>query len=122
MRHLTCHNQCSICELRSYRVHDPTHFFFKFDRPVHIPIRSYRPVLPLLYRHPVGKVPASALATINPRDPTAYLKHVMHRDTLCDVHGDQIRGVWLRCAHCAGGFDICLDAERIADHDATHGE
>ncbi|WVO22726.1 uncharacterized protein IAS62_004060 [Cryptococcus decagattii] len=113
-------NLCSICELRSYRVHDPTHFFFKFDRPVHIPIRSYRPVLPLLYRHPVGKVPASALATINPRDPTAYLKHVMHRDTLCDVHGDQIRGVWLRCAHCASGFDICLEAERIADHDATH--
>ncbi|OWZ68671.1 hypothetical protein AYX14_00879 [Cryptococcus neoformans] len=113
-------NLCSICELRSYRVHDPTHFFFKFDRPVHIPIRSYRPVLPPLYRHPVGKVPASALATINPRDPTAYLKHVMHRDTLCDVHGDQIRGVWLRCAHCAAGFDICLEAERIADHDATH--
>ncbi|ODN91441.1 hypothetical protein L198_05957 [Cryptococcus wingfieldii CBS 7118] len=113
-------NLCSICELRSYKVHDPTHVFLKFDRPVNIPLRSRRAILPPLYRHPVGKVPSAALATINPRDPTAYLKHVMHRETLCDVHGDQIRGVWLRCAHCAAGFDICREAERVADHDSTH--
>lgn len=114
------YNLCSICELRSYRVHDPRHVFFKFDRPVHIPLRSPNPLLPLLYKSRAGQVPASAPR--NPRDPTGYLKHVLHKDTLCDIHSDQIRGIWLRCAHCAAGFDICSDAEQIADHDATHGE
>ncbi|WVO18309.1 hypothetical protein L204_106024 [Cryptococcus depauperatus] len=113
-------NLCSICELRSYKIHDPNHVFLKFDRPVHIPLRFSRPLLPLLYRHPAGRVPSSALTTINPRDPTAYLKHVLHQETLCDVHGEQIRGVWLRCAHCASGFDICQRAESLADHDVTH--
>ncbi|OCF31344.1 hypothetical protein I317_01200 [Kwoniella heveanensis CBS 569] len=113
-------NLCTICELRSYRVHDPTHVFFKFDRPVHIPLRSARPLLPLLYRHSVGKVPTSAVASINPRDPTAYLKHVLHKETLCDVHGDQIRGIWFRCAHCAAGYDLCQEAEQTVDHDPTH--
>ncbi|WRT68905.1 uncharacterized protein IL334_005887 [Kwoniella shivajii] len=114
------YNLCSICELRSYRLHNPSHVFFKFDRPVHISVQSSRPILPLLYRNPVGKVPTSALTTINPRDPTAYLKHVLHRETLCDVHGDQIRGVWLRCCHCAAGFDVCQEAERLLEHDPTH--
>jgi hypothetical protein len=116
----TEYNLCSICELRSYRIHDPRHVFFKFDRPVHVPLRSPHPFLPLLYKNRVGQVPSTAV--LNPRDPTAYLKHVLHRDTLCDIHSDQIRGIWLRCAHCAAGFDICSDAEQIADHDATHGE
>ncbi|WWC91357.1 uncharacterized protein L201_006300 [Kwoniella dendrophila CBS 6074] len=114
------YNLCSICELRSYKIHNPSHIFLKFDRPVHIPVRSSRPILPLLYRQPVGKVPTSALATINPRDPTAYLQHLLHRETLCDVHGDQIRGTWLRCCHCAAGFDVCQEAERVLDHDPTH--
>lgn len=112
------YNLCSICELRSYRIHDARHVFFKFDRPVHMPLRSPRPFLPLLYKNRAGQVPATAV--LNVRDPTAYLRHVLHRDTLCDIHGDQIRGIWLRCAHCAAGFDICSDAEQIADHDATH--
>lgn len=134
------YNLCSICELRSYRVHDPRHVFFKFDRPVHVPLQSPRPLLPLLvslprpsvlcatrqgvdrqYRTRVGAVPATAV--LNPRDPTAYLKHVLHKETLCDIHADQIRGIWLRCAHCAAGFDICSEAEQMsaASHDPTHG-
>ncbi|BEJ13657.1 hypothetical protein CspHIS471_0308310 [Cutaneotrichosporon sp. HIS471] len=116
------YNLCSICELRSYRVHDPRHVFFKFDRPVHVPLQSPHPLLPLLYQHrrPVGKVPSTAV--VNPRDPTSYLKHVLHSDTLCDIHSDQIRGIWLRCAHCAAGFDICSEAEVMASvsHDPTH--
>ncbi|GMK56642.1 hypothetical protein CspeluHIS016_0304820 [Cutaneotrichosporon spelunceum] len=114
------YNLCSICELRSYRVHDPRHVFFKFDRPVHIPLQSPRPLLPILYRGRVGQVPATAV--VNPRDPTSYLKHVLHRETLCDIHADQIRGIWLRCAHCAAGFDICSEAEPMAlvSHDPTH--
>lgn len=114
------YNLCSICELRSYRIHDPRHVFFKFDRPVHVALQSPHAFLPLLYKNRVGQVPAGAV--INPRDPTAYLKHVLHKDTLCDIHSNQIRGIWLRCAHCAAGFDICSDAEQIADHDVTHGE
>ncbi|KAL7421406.1 hypothetical protein Q5752_004291 [Cryptotrichosporon argae] len=112
------YNLCSICELRSYRIHDPRHVFFKFDRPVHIPLQSAGPLLPLLYKSRVGEIPTGV--AINPRDPTAYLRHVLHRETLCDIHSDQIRGTWLRCAHCAAGFDICQEAEQIADHDATH--
>jgi len=112
--------QCSICELRSQKLHDPRHVFFKFDRPVHIPLVSAQPFLPILYRSRVGEVPVGAV--LNPRDPTAYLKHVLHKETLCDIHSDQIRGIWLRCAHCAAGFDICQDAEQIADHDPTHGK
>ena len=68
----------------------------------------------------MGETPSGAVT--NPRDPTGYLKHVLHKETLCDIHSDQIRGVWLRCAHCAAGFDICQDAEQIADHDPTHGQ
>ncbi|WOO83671.1 ZZ-type zinc finger domain-containing protein [Vanrija pseudolonga] len=112
------YNLCSICELRSYRVHDPRHVFFKFDRPVHIPLQSTQPLLPLLYKNRAGQVPASAV--LSPHDPTAYLKHVLHRETVCDIHMDQIRGAWFRCAHCAGGFDVCQEAERTADHDPTH--
>nr|XP_031862268.1 uncharacterized protein CI109_002233 [Kwoniella shandongensis]KAA5529340.1 hypothetical protein CI109_002233 [Kwoniella shandongensis] len=114
------YNLCSICELRSYRIHNPLHVFLKFDRPVHVPLISSQPILPILYRQPVGKIPSSALATINPRDPTSYLGYVIHKETLCDVHGDQIRGVWLRCAHCAEGFDICQEAEERARHDPKH--
>lgn len=108
---------CSICELRSYRIHDPRHVFFKLDRPVQVPLANQRPFVPLLYKARVGMVPATAV--LNPRDPQAYLKHVLHKETLCDIHADQIRGIWLRCAHCAG-FDICSEAEAEAHHDPTH--
>lgn len=76
------------------------------------------PFLPLLYRARVGEIPPGL--TTNPRDPSAYLRHVLHKETLCDIHSDQIRGAWLRCAHCAAGFDICHEAEHMAEHDPTH--
>ena len=110
--------QCSICELRSYRVHNPSHVFFKFDRPVHFPLKSPQSLLPLLYRARVGDIPAGAV--VDPRNPTSYLQHVLHKETLCDIHSDQIRGIWYRCAHCAAGFDVCQDAEQTAEHDPTH--
>lgn len=81
---------------------------------------SPRPFLPILYKGRVGEV--SREVEIDTDDPTAYLKHVLHRETLCDIHADQIRGQWLRCAHCPAGFDICQEAEEIALHDPTHGE
>ena len=80
---------------------------------------STRPFLPILYKNRVGEV--SRDVELDPHDPTAYLKHVLHRETLCDIHADQIRGQWLRCAHCPAGFDICQEAEEIALHDPTHG-
>ena len=81
---------------------------------------STRPLLPVLYKARVGDVARDV--EINPRDPTAYLQHLLHRETLCDIHADQIRGQWLRCAHCPAGFDICHEAEEIALHDPTHGK
>lgn len=110
--------QCSVCELRSYRLHNPLHVFLKLDRPVDIPLASPQPALPILLRNRVGDVPPG----VTPRDPTAYLQFVLHRETLCDIHSDQIRGTWLRCGHCPAGFDICAEAESIAEHDPTHGE
>jgi len=111
--------QCSICEIRSYKVHDPRHVFFKFERPVDIPLMSTRPLLPILYKNRVGEVARDI--ELDPHDPTSYLNYVLHRETLCDIHADQIRGQWLRCAHCPAGFDICHEAEEIALHDPTHG-
>lgn len=81
---------------------------------------STRPLLPILYKGRVGDV--SREAEVETNDPTAYLKYVLHRETLCDIHADQIRGQWLRCGHCAAGFDICQEAEEIALHDPTHGK
>jgi hypothetical protein len=80
---------------------------------------SIRPFLPILYKNRVGDVAREV--ELDPHDPTAYLKHVLHRETLCDIHANQIRGQWLRCAHCPAGFDICHEAEEIALHDPTHG-
>ena len=99
-------------------MHNPSHVFFKFDRPVHFPLKSPQPLLPLLYRARVGDIPAGAV--VDPRNPTSYLQHVLHKETLCDIHSDQIRGIWYRCAHCAAGFDVCQDAEQTAEHDPTH--
>lgn len=84
-----------------------------------VPLQSPAPLLPLLYKYPVGAVPSGVVT--DPANPTAYLDHVLHRETLCDIHSDQIRGIWLRCAHCDAGFDICQDAEQIVTHDPTHG-
>lgn len=109
-----------MCEVRSYTLHNPLHVFFKFDRPVHVPLASPEPILPILLRNRVGDV-ASGIH-LDPTDPSAYLRHLLHKETLCDIHADQIRGVWLRCAHCPAGFDICAEAEAGADHDQTHGK
>lgn len=115
--------QCSPCDVRSYRVHDPSHVFLKFDRPVDYPIPpSTAPLLPLLTRNRAGDVPPNVTLPPRTQNPTAYLSHVLHRETLCDVHSDQIRGVWLRCVHCEGGFDTCTEGEVVAGHDQTHGE
>jgi hypothetical protein len=61
------YNLCSICELRSYRVHDPKHVFFKFDRPVHIPLQSPRPLLPILVSAPLKRVPLQLTSVPPPR-------------------------------------------------------
>src|ERR1700761_5341008 len=43
--------QCSDCEAKSYRVHDPMHTFLKIHRPVDIPcpLESEFPIIPILY-------------------------------------------------------------------------
>ncbi|ORX38912.1 hypothetical protein BD324DRAFT_617855 [Kockovaella imperatae] len=114
----TGYSLCSNCEIRSYRWHDPKHVFFKLDAPVHFSIQSEEGLLPLLYKGKVGEVPSSV--ALDPRDPKAYLKHVVHRETLCDIHSDQIRGAWFRCAHCPAGFDVCEEAAQEDHHDSTH--
>ncbi|GHJ88425.1 hypothetical protein NliqN6_4827 [Naganishia liquefaciens] len=111
-------NLCSSCERTSYTVHDPMHVFIKFDRPVQFPLQSPLPILPSLYKTPVGQV--ASTMPLDPRDPEAYLRCVEHRSTICDVHVGQIKGTWLRCVHCAGSFDVCLNCQAAADHDPTH--
>ena len=43
--------QCSDCEAKSYRVHDPMHTFLKIHRPVDMPgpLESEFPIIPILY-------------------------------------------------------------------------
>ena len=96
------------------------HVFVRFDRPVDVPLASPGPILPVLLRNRVGDVVPGI--NLDPQDPTAYLRHLLHKETLCDVHSDQIKGVWLRCANCPAGFDICTEAEAEAEHDPTHGK
>ncbi|KAH9977511.1 hypothetical protein BJV74DRAFT_888403 [Russula compacta] len=113
-------NLCSDCEVKSYRVHDPLHTFLKIPRPVDIPgpLESEFPIIPLLYRNPVGPVPGSPFADVS-GDPTVpYLRDLTHDFALCDRHMMRIVGKWYRCAYCAK--DLCADCEAIDTHDGTH--
>ena len=83
--------QCSDCEAKSYRVHDPMHTFLKIHRPVDMPgpLESEFPIIPILYviyilryassnpsatiplcryRDPAGPAPGSPTAN-TPGDP-----------------------------------------------------
>jgi len=112
-------NLCSDCETKSYKVHDPQHVFLKVPRPVEIPgpLESEFPIIPLLYKDPVGPVPGSPAADIS-GDPAAYLRELTHSFALCDRHMIRIVGKWYRCAFCAK--DLCADCEALDTHDNTH--
>ncbi|KAH9967512.1 hypothetical protein BC827DRAFT_1174689 [Russula dissimulans] len=112
-------NLCSDCEVKSYKVHDPSHVFLKIPRPVDIssPLESEFPIIPLLYRHPAGPAPGTPGADIS-GDPTAYLRDLTHAFALCDRHMMRIVGKWYRCAFCAK--DLCADCEAIDSHDSSH--
>ncbi|KZP01547.1 hypothetical protein CALVIDRAFT_474143, partial [Calocera viscosa TUFC12733] len=103
---------CSMCEARSYDLHDPMHAFFKIPRPLDRAINSPFPILPLLYRSPV------AAGFESNQDPRAYLLNLVHLNTLCDICVEPIRGEWFRCVYCSK--DLCADCEENDVHDPTH--
>ncbi|KAL0953370.1 hypothetical protein HGRIS_004607 [Hohenbuehelia grisea] len=103
---------CAHCEERSYELHNPYHAFFKLPRPVDRPISSEHPVIPPLYKAPVGKDQSDNF------DPKAYLETVQHASALCDCCVTQIQGEWFRCAYC--GRDLCDTCQLIDTHDDTH--
>ncbi|KZT59440.1 hypothetical protein CALCODRAFT_450060 [Calocera cornea HHB12733] len=103
---------CSMCEARSYDLHDPMHAFFKIPRPLDRAINSPFPILPLLYRSPV------AAGFESNQDPRAYLLNLVHGNTLCDICVEPIRGEWFRCVYCSK--DLCADCEENDVHDPTH--
>ncbi|GBE89623.1 hypothetical protein BKA93DRAFT_759516 [Sparassis latifolia] len=107
------YNLCSLCEERSYIVHDPMHIFFKFPRPVDRPLQSEYPFIPRLYKAPVG-----SLSPFNRDDPKAYLKDLFHNSLLCDCCMMKIQGAWYRCAYC--GRDLCEVCQEIDTHDNAH--
>jgi len=113
------YNLCSDCEVKSYKVHDPSHIFIKIPRPVDIPspLESEFPIIPLLYQHPAGPTPGTPSADVS-GDPAAYLRDLMHAFALCDRHMMRIVGKWYRCTFCAK--DLCADCEAIDTHDNSH--
>ncbi|EIN09598.1 hypothetical protein PUNSTDRAFT_86034 [Punctularia strigosozonata HHB-11173 SS5] len=107
-------NLCSTCELRSYAHHDPMHVFVKIPRPIDRPLELARPLLPRLYKNPVG--PANGV--INHSNPKLYLRSIVHNAALCDRCMTHIQGEWFRCAYCAK--DLCDACEALDTHDDTH--
>jgi len=107
------YNLCSGCESQSYNMHDPMHVFFKLPRPVQRPMEFSFPLLPLLYKIPVG--PSSGTMTT---DPKAYLSSLVHSSALCDRCMTPIQGEWFRCGYCAR--DLCDACEDVDTHDDTH--
>jgi len=103
---------CAQCEERSYDLHNPYHVFFKLSRPVDHPISSEYPMIPNLYKYPVG------MGQSDQYDPKAYLKLVQHVSALCDCCVTRIQGEWFRCAYC--GRDLCDTCQLIDTHDETH--
>ncbi|KAJ7509854.1 hypothetical protein B0H11DRAFT_1961269 [Mycena galericulata] len=101
---------CAGCEEHSYSVHDPTHIFFKFPRPVQRPLVSPFAFLPRLYKTPAGPPPGI--------DPCAYLSSLEHTAALCDRCMSSIQGVWFRCAYC--GVDFCDACEAVDTHNDSH--
>ncbi|KAF8659852.1 hypothetical protein AX16_001737 [Volvariella volvacea WC 439] len=109
------YNLCSECEVISYSVHNSTHIFFKYPRPIHRQLESTHPLLPPLYLEPVGPKTASELLD---RDGKAYLKNVKHKTALCDICYVHITGEWFHCVYCAR--DVCDEHEPMDTHDKTH--
>ncbi|KAJ6563759.1 hypothetical protein B0H10DRAFT_2114933 [Mycena sp. CBHHK59/15] len=101
---------CADCEGNSYTLHDPSHIFFKFPRPVQRPLVSPFAFLPILYKTPAGPPPGM--------DPTTYLSSLKHSVAVCDRCMSGIQGVWFRCAYC--GVDFCDACEAVDTHNDSH--
>ncbi|KAJ7017714.1 hypothetical protein C8F04DRAFT_970323 [Mycena alexandri] len=101
---------CSDCEEHSYSLHDPSHIFFKFPRPVQRPLVSSFTFLPKLYKSPAGPPPGM--------DSRTYLSSIEHSAALCDRCMSGIQGVWFRCAYC--GVDYCDACEAVDTHNDSH--
>ncbi|KAE9399947.1 hypothetical protein BT96DRAFT_677457 [Gymnopus androsaceus JB14] len=108
------YNLCSNCEEASYRVHDSLHAFFKLPRRVNRPIQSNFPMIPVIYKMPAGPSPAA----YDVRDPTGYLRSIVHPAAVCDRCVTRIQGAWFHCAHCRK--DLCSSCESVDTHDDTH--
>ncbi|KAF7370358.1 hypothetical protein MSAN_00667200 [Mycena sanguinolenta] len=101
---------CEKCEEHSYTIHDPSHIFFKLQRPVQRPLISPYAFLPRLYKSPAGPPPGM--------DPRTYLATVEHSAAVCDRCMSGIQGVWFRCAYC--GVDFCDACEAVDTHNDSH--
>jgi hypothetical protein len=101
-------NLCAVCEIRSHQLHDPMHAFFKIPRPLDKEIESSFPIVPILYKAPVGS------GSYSPD----YLKSVFHSSAVCDRCMTRIQGAWFRCAYCAK--DLCDACEELDTHDDKH--
>ncbi|KAF5355357.1 hypothetical protein D9758_006112 [Tetrapyrgos nigripes] len=108
------YNLCSSCEERSYKLHEVTHIFFKFPRPLDRPLTESRGLLPKLYKTPAGPPPGTA----DFLPPNEYLKALVHPSAVCDRCMTCIQGAWFRCAYC--GVDLCDTCENVDTHNDTH--
>ncbi|KAH9930304.1 uncharacterized protein B0H18DRAFT_1116990 [Fomitopsis serialis] len=105
---------CAKCEERSYVVHDSMHVFFKLHRPLDRPLQIEYPLVPRVYKYPVGPTDGR----FDPGNPKAYLNNLLHPTALCDRCMTRPAGVWFRCAYCA--MDLCETCQEMDTHNDNH--
>ncbi|KDQ13057.1 hypothetical protein BOTBODRAFT_33932 [Botryobasidium botryosum FD-172 SS1] len=111
----TTYNLCAQCETRSHMLHDAMHVFLKIPRPLNTLIQSAEPIMPSVYKRPVGQ---DEDGNRYQEDAREYLQNLEHPSTVCDNCISKVRGEWYRCAHC--GADYCENCEHFGVHDPNH--
>lgn len=122
------YNLCSACQPASHSFHNPLHCFLRITRPIYKPLPPLSQLLPVLYD------PSSSLRfderaggggsiASNGSDGSGGMADgamVLHQNVICDNCLEAISGAWMRCAHCAGSFDVCTGCLGLIQHDEDH--
>ncbi|PPQ62874.1 hypothetical protein CVT24_006272 [Panaeolus cyanescens] len=89
-------------------------YAIQVPRRVDRPIESHFPLLPPLYKVPVGPLAGAPQSN----DPKGYLRHLIHSSAVCDRCMTCIQGEWFRCCYCAR--DLCEDCQEVDTHNDKH--
>lgn len=130
-------------------VHDPTHVFFKFARPVDRPVEFIEPILPVLYAHPISAFPMGTNSILRYKYRVASTCTLDAHDTKGENMGltllslakhligrlaylQSVMHVNIFCDLCMDQIrgewfhcvycprDLCAHCEKVDEHDRTH--